>query len=60
MPKWRRSYVHVLVGTNIELHPEGGSDWWFVVDTRGGKEKVLGGALPLAQAKKKAVEVANA
>ena len=59
-PKWSKSYVHVLAGTTIELHPEGGSDWWFVVDTKGGKENVLGSAMPLAQAKKKAVEAANA
>jgi hypothetical protein len=56
---WRKSYVHILVGTKLELHPEAFSDWWFVVETDGSKEKVLSSAMPLKQAKKRAMEIAK-
>jgi hypothetical protein len=51
MTDWRKSYVHILGDTGIELHPQYGSDYWYVVDTKGVKEKVLTGELPLKAAK---------
>lgn len=44
--------TYVLDGSTLELHPEYGSDFFFVYDTR--TKKTLTGALPLKTAKKSA------
>ncbi len=54
-PDWRPVTAHVLwhedKPTGIELHPEFGSSWFFVVDARTDEHKALTDALPLKQAK---------
>lgn len=52
--RWRRVYVHVLGKTGIELHPQYGSDYWYVVDTSGKTDRCLTAELPLRSAKKAA------
>lgn len=57
MPKvcrWRKVYLHVLGKTGIELHPQYGSDYWYVVDTKGKTDRCLTSELPLRSAKKAA------
>lgn len=49
-----RIIEHVLRGSGFELHNEYGTGFWFVVDVSGKKDRVLTGALPIKQAKKRA------
>jgi hypothetical protein len=51
MSDWRRVYTYVLGSTNIELHPQYGSEYWYVVDTKGKSDTCLTPELPLKQAK---------
>jgi len=49
---WFVVKTYVLDGSTLELHPEYGSDFFFVYDTR--SKKTLTSALPLKTAKKSA------
>lgn len=58
VPTWSRSYVYVLEGTHLELHPQYRLNCWYVVDVSGANEVVLSPALPLTQAKRRAERIA--
>lgn len=56
--EWRRVYSWVFGRTGIELHPEYGSDWWFVVDVTD-FDQTLSDALPFEQARAAAERIAR-
>lgn len=56
MSRWTRSPILCLEGSALELHPEFGSDLWFVVD-RSEPGTGLRGPLPLREAKRAAERI---
>ena len=52
--QWQKQTTYILHGTYLELHPEFGSGWYFVIDVRN-PDRAVSGAFPLKEAKRSAM-----